>query len=198
MQEVRIIGKPKVEVESIVLPATLATSAKQDTGNNSLSSIDGKLSSQATSSKQDTTNQKIDDLTALVTSIKSTDGIKKITDAVTITGTVTSNAAQLTYAYSTAYEASRVAKATAGSLYAISGYNSRTSDQFIQVHDSSSLPADTSVPKIIFRVYAQSNFSFSLSGFPASFTSGIVVCNSSTGPTKTIGSADCWFQVAYL
>ncbi len=48
------------------------------------------------------------------------------------------------------------------------------------------------IPVLIITAAASSNFSIQLnSSLPLSV--GIVVCNSSTGPTKTIGSADCWF-----
>lgn len=103
----------------------------------------------------------------------------------------------LTNATTTAYATSLVIKASAGTLYSINGYNSKTSTQFIQIHDSATLPADTAVPKIIFAVPASSNFSLDLSAYGRSFTAGIVVCNSSTGPTKTIGAADCWFDALY-
>jgi len=99
-------------------------------------------------------------------------------------------------ATSTAYEASRVVKASAGTLLRISGYNSGAA-QFIQVHDKSSLPADGQVPVIILRVANNTNFDVDLGVYGRRNAVGITVCNSSTGPTKTIGAADCWFDILY-
>lgn len=100
-------------------------------------------------------------------------------------------------ATSIVYETSRVAKATPGVFYGLSGYNSKGSAQFIQLHNAASLPADTAVPVLMFTVPATSNFAIDFGPRGRSFSVGIVVCNSSTGPTKTIGSADCWFDLQY-
>jgi hypothetical protein len=98
---------------------------------------------------------------------------------------------------STAYEAGHLVKASAARLYGFSGYNSKASAQFIQVHDAASLPADTAVPVVVVRVEASSNFSYDSGGVGRLFTTGIYIVNSSTGPTKTIGSADCWYDVQF-
>jgi hypothetical protein len=98
---------------------------------------------------------------------------------------------------SVAYETNRVVKAAAGALFGLSGYNSKASAQFIQIHDAAALPADTAVPVVTMTVAASSNFSIDFGVYGRTFTNGIVICNSSTGPTKTIGSADCWFDAQY-
>lgn len=102
-----------------------------------------------------------------------------------------------TNATTTAYAASLVVKASAGTLYMVTGYNSRTTAQFIQLFDSTTLPADGTAPIVLFRVPEESNFSLDLGMYGRAFSTGIVICNSTTGPTKTLGSADCWFDVQY-
>jgi hypothetical protein len=97
----------------------------------------------------------------------------------------------------TVYSSSLLVKQTSGILYSILGYNSGLSDQFIQVHDINYIPNDGAIPSVIFRVPPQSNFSFDLGESGRGFANGIVICNSSTSTTKTLGSADCWFDVRY-
>lgn len=111
--------------------------------------------------------------------------------AVELTG-ATTNA--LTNTTTTAYAASLIIKASAGTIYTLNGFNSKSSGQFIQLHNSATLPADNAVPVVTFYVPASSNFSFDWGVYGRSFSAGIVVTTSSTGPTKTIGAADCWFD----
>lgn len=92
---------------------------------------------------------------------------------------------------------SKVIKATPGTLYNLSGYNAKGSAQFIQLHDATSLPADTAVPVYSFTVATVGNFNIDFGTYGMAFATGIVVCNSSTVATKTIGSADCSFFARY-
>lgn len=101
-------------------------------------------------------------------------------------------------AVTTAYTASLQVKASASMLYGLSGYSSKGSAQFIQIHDSAALPAEGAVPKVVFTVGASSNFSIDFGVFAMAFYNGVYVVNSSTGPTKTIGSADCWIAARFV
>lgn len=98
---------------------------------------------------------------------------------------------------SPALEASRIAKSGAGTLYGFSGFNNGAT-QFILVFDSVGLPADGAVPVFVLSAGAAANFSAYWGSVGRAFHQGIVLCNSSTAATKTIGTATCWFDVQYV
>lgn len=78
-------------------------------------------------------------------------------------------------------------------LYSVSGYSSGAA--YILIFDAASLPADATTALLTLVVNA-GQFYFDLQdGLP--MTTGIVVCNSSTAVTKTIGLADTQFVVGY-
>lgn len=115
-----------------------------------------------------------------------------VADIRKLTGTLT------TYDYaSAALEASHVIKVSPGYLNYLTVYNDSASGQYIMLFDSTTLPANGAIP--IFRFYLASKATGSLPlGDGLAFSQGIVVCNSSTGSTKTIGSADCDFMASYI
>ncbi len=98
---------------------------------------------------------------------------------------------------SAALESNTVIKTTSGVLYNINGYNDLGSAQFIHISDRTA-SADNFAPDIVLTVAANSNFTFDggLRGIP--FDTGLVVANSSTVATGSIGAADCWFSITYL
>ena len=104
----------------------------------------------------------------------------------------------LNYSDSVAYVASQIAKASAGTIFSVTGFNSHTSAIWIQLHDSATLPVDTAVPAVILYVPASSNFYYDFGEIGRFCEKGIVVCGSTTGPAKTIiGSNVLWLNMQY-
>lgn len=189
------------------LLAAPATEAKQDTGNTTLSTLNGKVTAcntgavtvaasalptgAATAAKQPALGTAGTASTDVITVQGIANGV-----AQPVSGTVTANTATASLANSTAYEASRVVKASAGTLLSLTGYNSGPA-QFLQIFNSTTVPANGVAPVLVVAVPATSSFAFEWrNGVPLG--TGISISNSSTGPTKTIGSADCYFTATYL
>jgi hypothetical protein len=99
---------------------------------------------------------------------------------------------------SQAAEASHLIKSGAGRLFGFTVYNSAGAAQFIQLHDLEKLPADTAVPSLVIKVATVADRTVTFGEGGRFFNRGIVICNSSTFATKTIGAADCFFDAQYL
>jgi len=99
---------------------------------------------------------------------------------------------------SSAYEASRVIKPRPGKMFGASFFNGKASTQYVLVFDATTLPADGTAPTLIYTLSAGSTLGVDFGVHGRNFTRGIVVCNSSVAISKTIGSADCTFDVQYL
>jgi len=76
-------------------------------------------------------------------------------------------------------------------------YNTKASAQFLNMFDADALPADTAVPIISWPLAASNGVGFGWQPNGRRFDAGLVLCNSSTDGTKTIGAADCLFDVQY-
>jgi hypothetical protein len=82
-------------------------------------------------------------------------------------------------------------------VYGFTVYSSNVAAQFVLVFDRSVLPADSAIPLFAIPVAATSQVSAYYGPMGRIFGQGIVLCNSSTATTKTIGAADCFFDVQY-
>jgi hypothetical protein len=80
-------------------------------------------------------------------------------------------------------------------LFGIQGYNSGP-DQYIQLFDLAALPANGTTCLLALKVLADSWFEWPFTiGLP--MFNGIVLCNSTTNVSKTIGAADVQFLCSY-
>lgn len=87
--------------------------------------------------------------------------------------------------------------AGAHELYGFTISNTKASPQFILVFDLAQVPADGAVPNIVFTISQSTDKGVQYLP-PRKMLQGIVMCNSSTAGTKTLGAADCFFDIQYL
>lgn len=99
--------------------------------------------------------------------------------------------------YSTALQASMVVKTGPGILYGITVTSTLGSPQYLMIFDATSLPADGAIPILAKSLPANDAVGFSwLPG--RTFLVGIVVCNSTTNTSKTLGAANCLFDAQFV
>jgi hypothetical protein len=124
-----------------------------------------------------------------LTDIRYGDGIFSDPAAVTLL------ARQLNNANSRGVANSLIVKPDAGLFFGFTV--SSTAAQFVQVYDANSVPADGAIPLISLAVAATNQIA-TIWVPPRGFSNGIVLCNSSTQHTKTIGTATCIFDAQFL
>lgn len=93
----------------------------------------------------------------------------------------------------TSYVPYRVISKGPVKLYAIIGYNNGPA-QFVMIFNKTNAPPTNGMTGVFsFPVAASNYFSFDLSYYGANLDA-VVVCNSTTAQTNTLGSTNCTFQ----
>lgn len=121
----------------------------------------------------------------------------RLIDAIEGLEEITSGELETPVYSSAALEASKVIKASPGSLRGATAFNNNASTRYFQVFNSATVPANGEVPMLTIPVPAGKSVSFDggLGGLVCS--AGISVCGSTTAPTKTVGGADFLFTIKY-
>lgn len=87
----------------------------------------------------------------------------------------------------------------AGTLYGFTAKSNKASAQFIQLFDAAGpIPADGAAPNAVWDIGATGTLGVYFGSTGRFCEQGIMLVNSSTLATKTIGSADCFFDVQYV
>jgi hypothetical protein len=101
-------------------------------------------------------------------------------------------------AFAPALANSIIVKTGISKLFGFSVYSSNVAAQFILMFDANGVPAESTVPIMAFPVAATASVGTYYGTAGRSFDHGIVLCNSTTATSKTIGAADCFFDVQYV
>ena len=101
-------------------------------------------------------------------------------------------------AFTPALASSLVAFSGQGRVMGISVSSTRASGQFIQVFNATAVPSNGAIPLISFDIATVTAKGVAFTPGGRWFTSGCVVCNSTTQGSLTLGSADCLFDVQYI
>lgn len=99
---------------------------------------------------------------------------------------------------SAALEASSITKPGPGNLYGLVATNTNGAVRYFQLFDSTTVPADTAVPKMAFAMPAGATIVIpTIPGSRRYFPTGISWAFSTTLATKTAGAAECFASVAF-
>ena len=91
----------------------------------------------------------------------------------------------------------QIVLATPGRLFGFTATSTDAAAQFILVFDEEGLPADGAVPLFALNASATSAAATYFGTAGRWFNRGVVICNSTTQGSKTIGAADTLFDVQF-
>lgn len=83
-------------------------------------------------------------------------------------------------------------------VYGFTASSTRGSSQYVMWFDNRALPADGAVPINFIDISSNTAKGVSWLDYGREFLNGFALCNSTTNTSKTIGSADTWFDVQYV
>jgi hypothetical protein len=93
---------------------------------------------------------------------------------------------------------SLIVKSGAGSLVAVTGFNNNAAARFLHIFDTQGALANGMVPVVVISVAIAGNYSQNWTSLGRAFARGIVLANSTTAATLTLGTADFWFDAQYF